>query len=299
MESHDEERLMFKNISYGNSSGSYHIQDTTIALQRQQMVGAFFFTYPGPKMIWQFGELGYDYSIDYNGRCGEKPIRWDYLDQPDRERLFKTWAALINLRNQNEVFTSAYSVNLWLNDTNGRKRISLTHPSMNVIIVGNFGVTDQTIDPSFIHPGIWYDYFSGDSLIYLSGCINMNLHPGQFHIFTDKRLPTPEAGLIVGIEEPVAQIPLQYQLQQNYPNPFNPLTTISFEIPQREHVYLLIYNILGQRVKTLADKVYQPGRYRLIWDGTGESGEKLASGIYFLQLKAGEYIQNRRMVLLK
>ena len=103
----------------------------------------------------------------------------------------------------------------------------------------------------------------------------------------------------MGIEEPVTQIPLQYQLLQNYPNPFNPVTTISFEIPHQEHVRLFIYNILGQRLKTLTDEDYQAGRYRLIWDGTGEAGEKLASGIYFIQLKAGEFIQNRRMVLLK
>lgn len=300
MESHDEERLMFKNISYGASSGNYSVRDTSVALQRQQMVGAFFFTYPGPKMIWQFGELGYDYSINYNGRLGEKPLRWDYLQQPDRERLFKTWAALLQLRNQNEVFTSSQTqVNLWLNDVNGRKRIRLTHSSMNVSIVGNFGVTDQTIDPGFVHPGVWYDYFSGDSVVYISGSLNLNLHPGQFHIFTDQKLPSPEPGLIIGIQEPVTQVPFHYQLWQNYPNPFNPVTTITFEIPRNERVQLFIYNILGQLVKTLTDEIYQPGRYRLSWDGTDQSGNRIASGIYFLQLRAGEYIQNRQLILLK
>jgi hypothetical protein len=188
---------------------------------------------------------------------------------------------------------------LWLNDVNGRKRIRLTHSSMNVSMVGNFGVTDQIIDPQFVHPGIWYDYFSGDSLTFTGGSFNVNLHPGQFHIFTDQKLPTPEAGLIVGIEEPSVQIPLQYQLLQNYPNPFNPVTIISFEIPHQEQVRLFIYNILGQKVKILTEEVYQAGRHRLEWDGTGEAGEKLASGIYFMQLRAGEFIQNRRMVLLK
>jgi 1,4-alpha-glucan branching enzyme len=60
MESHDEERLMFKNIKYGNSSGSYNIKDTGIALRRNEMAAAFYFSIPGPKMIWEFGELGYD-----------------------------------------------------------------------------------------------------------------------------------------------------------------------------------------------------------------------------------------------
>ncbi len=79
MESHDEERLMYKNLTYGNSSGNYNIKNLATALERIKLAGAFFFTVPGPKMIWQFGELGYDYSIEYNGRTGPKPIRWGYF----------------------------------------------------------------------------------------------------------------------------------------------------------------------------------------------------------------------------
>ncbi len=61
MESHDEERLMYKNLQYGNSSGTYNIKFFPIAIQRMKLAGVFYFTIPGPKMIWQFGELGYDY----------------------------------------------------------------------------------------------------------------------------------------------------------------------------------------------------------------------------------------------
>ncbi len=136
-------------------------------------------------------------------------------------------------------------------------------------------------------------------MIYVSGSLNLNLHPGQFHIFTDKKLPTPEPGLIIGLQEPLAHLPFQYQLWQNYPNPFNPITTITFEVPSHGRVQLLIYNILGQQIKTLTDEIYPPGRYRLQWDGTDRSGAKLASGIYFAQLRAGEFVQNRRMILLK
>ena len=64
MESHDEERLMYKNIQFGNSSGSYNVKDLNTALKRVEMCGAFLFTIPGPKMFWEFGELGYDYSIN-------------------------------------------------------------------------------------------------------------------------------------------------------------------------------------------------------------------------------------------
>ena len=302
MESHDEERLMFKNVTYGNGSGNYSVQDTITALQRIQMVGAFFFTYPGPKMIWQFGELGYDYSIDYNGRIGEKPIRWDYLNQPMRERLYKTYAEYLKLRNENEVFRSPNTnVDFWLNDINGRKRIRLMHPSMNVTIVGNFGVTDQVIDPQFLYPGTWYDYFSGDSVIVGGSGLSINLYPGQFRIFTDVKLPTPEPGLLVGIDNKFESTPLTFQLLQNYPNPFNPITNIQFTLPQAAKISLKIYNLLGEEVLTLLSGEKSAGLHHYQWDTTKSSG--IASGFYFYRLEAtykgGEFVQTRRMLLLK
>ncbi len=300
MESHDEERLMYKNIMWGNSSGSYNIQDTTTAIQRIKLAGAFFFTYPGPKMIWQFEELGYDYSIEYNGRTGEKPIRWDYLNQERREKLYKTFAALLKLRRENEVFRSPQTqVGLWLNDAQGRKRITLTHPTMNVVIIGNFGVDSLYVEGDFQHTGYWYDYFTGDSVEVYYTALGWTLAPGEFHIFTDHWLEPPEPGLLTDIDRDFASLPLTYRLLPNYPNPFNPETTIEFEVPRSERVRLVVYNILGQKVRTLADGKYGPGHYRLTWDGTGETGEKLASGIYLLQIKAGSFVKTQRMLLLK
>ena len=106
MESHDEERLMFKNLTYGNSSGSYSIKNFNVALNRMKLAGAFFFTVPGPKMIWQFGELGYDVSIDFNGRVGEKPVRWNYLGDDRRTNLYKVYAALTKLKTDYEAFST-------------------------------------------------------------------------------------------------------------------------------------------------------------------------------------------------
>ncbi len=107
MESHDEERLMYKNLKWGNALGQYDIKKLNIALSRIKLASAFFLTVPGPKMIWQFGELGYDYSIDYNGRLGEKPIRWDYYTNQtnsERQKLFKFISELISLRKKYKVF---------------------------------------------------------------------------------------------------------------------------------------------------------------------------------------------------
>ncbi|MDZ7371493.1 MAG: alpha-amylase family glycosyl hydrolase, partial [candidate division KSB1 bacterium] len=103
MESHDEERLMVKNLLYGNRSGSYNVRQLKTTLQRVEAAAAFLLLMPGPKMIWQFGELGYDVSIESNGRTGEKPIRWNYFDVPERRALYNAFAAFIRLKKRPEM----------------------------------------------------------------------------------------------------------------------------------------------------------------------------------------------------
>ncbi len=302
MESHDEERLMFKNVTYGNSQGDYDIKDTTTALNRIKMAGAFFFTYPGPKMIWQFEELGYDVSINVPCRVCEKPIRWYYFNRPERRKLYKTFAALMKLRKENAVFRDPQTyVSLWLNDPSGKKRIMMIHPEMDVSIIGNFGVTTQSIDPSFVDVGWWYDYFTGDSLFVTNTHDPITLAPGEFHIYTDVRLEPPEPGIWTGIGESRTNttIPENYRLLQNYPNPFNPVTTIEFDVPRSSRVKLVIYNILGQQVRVLEDRVFKPGRHTIRWNGRDDGGQAVASGFYFIRMKADNFIQNKRMLLLK
>ena len=92
MESHDEERMMYK----ADEWGAVGIKgDKSVQLDRAGLCAAFSMLIPGPKMIWQFGELGYDYSIDYNGRVGRKPVRWDYLEDSDRNDLYQEYSYLL------------------------------------------------------------------------------------------------------------------------------------------------------------------------------------------------------------
>ena len=302
MESHDEERLMYKNLEFGNSSGSYNIKDLETALQRIKLAGAFFFTYPGPKMVWQFGELGYDISIDDPCRVCEKPILWQYFDATERHKLYKTFQALLKLRRENAPFHSPSSfVSMDLSDPQGRKRIGIIHPDMRVVILGNFGVTTQSFNPSFYNTGTWYDYFSGDSIEVANVNDQLTLGPGVFHIFTDVRLPAPEPGLVTGIVENRAPglTPADFALHANYPNPFNPETTIEFDVARAGKVKLAVYNVLGQQIRILSNSQLNPGSYRVKWDGTNDSGEAVSSGIYFLRMSAGSFTQHRRMLLMK
>lgn len=94
-------------------------------------------------------------------------------------------------------------------------------------------------------------------------------------------------------------LPKEFNLGTNYPNPFNPTTVIEFGIPKSERVTLEVFNVLGQRVKTLATKEYQAGFYRVTWDGTDNTGTPVASGVYFYRLQAGQFTESKTMMLLK
>ena len=93
--------------------------------------------------------------------------------------------------------------------------------------------------------------------------------------------------------------PKEYSLHQNFPNPFNPVTTIKFDLPGSGDVVLKIYNILGQEVKTLVNKRMDSGFHSIIWNGTNDTGIKVASGMYLYRLRAGDYVKTRKMIFLK
>ena len=146
---------MFKNLTWGNSSPDYDVKIMGNALARVRLNSVFFYTVPGPKMIWQFGELGYDYSIDYNGRLGEKPVRWDYFDDWRRNYNYKFIAELIKLRVENDVFeTDDFSLDVG----SAMKSMRLNSSSMNVFVIGNFDVEQGDISGDFAHTGDWYEY---------------------------------------------------------------------------------------------------------------------------------------------
>jgi len=194
MESHDEERMMYRNTTSGNSSASYDIQNLDTGLERIILSAAMFFTVPGPKMLWQFGELGYDTSIDFNGRTGEKPIKWYYYDIDERKDIYDHFAALIKLKTENEAFRSD---DFEIVDNGLLKRIKITDATMNVIVLGNFDVEQGSVSGDFHDTGWWYDYFKGDSLEVNDTAVSLTLEPGEFRIYTSVKLDKPELSVSV------------------------------------------------------------------------------------------------------
>jgi len=100
---------------------------------------------------------------------------------------------------------------------------------------------------------------------------------------------------------PKAVLPKAFALSQNFPNPFNPSTTIAFDIPegQKVHVTLNVYNMRGQLVRSLVNEVRNEGAYQIQWDGMDNNGGKVSSGVYFYRIKAGDFSNTRKMVILK
>lgn len=102
----------------------------------------------------------------------------------------------------------------------------------------------------------------------------------------------------MGVNEP-DQVPASFRLAQNYPNPFNPSTTIAYSVPSQSHVVISVFDVLGQEVRTLTDEAKSAGNYQVVWDGNDKSGRAVGSGVYLYRIIAGDFMQSRKMLLMK
>ncbi|MDY0183759.1 MAG: alpha-amylase family glycosyl hydrolase [Proteiniphilum sp.] len=181
MESHDEERTAYVQLS---EASTYIKNNLGVRMSLLSANAAFFFTVPGPKMVWQFGELGYDFSINENGRLGRKPIKWDYLLVPERKELHDTYSTLINLRMEHGELFNATSTLSW---SDGRYlTLSSFGKAKNVMVIANF--TDKTTGGgvSFPQTGVWHNYLENGTTIYVpSPTMNVELPPYSFKIYTN------------------------------------------------------------------------------------------------------------------
>jgi 1,4-alpha-glucan branching enzyme len=273
MESHDEERLMFKNMLYGASNGAYDIKDLSTALKRQELAANFFFTIPGPKMIWQFGERGYDVTIEFNGRVGEKPPRWEYMEDWRRKNLYYVYSSLIDLKKNEDVFsTTDFSLDVY----NALKKIKLNSTDMSVVVLGNFDTEEGNINPDFQFTGTWYNYWTGDSIEVTNVNETISLQAGEYRLYTSVKLTKPA---LVGIDV--------FESNNNnnvlYPNPVSESLTITNTENLKE---INIYNLLGSIVYS---DLYTNGSNIRI------DTQKLTPGYYFVRMetKQGEIISKK------
>ena len=312
MESHDEQWIMFRNLNFGNDLNENHdITELDVALNRQKLTGSFFFTIPGPKMIWQFGELGYGggpgeclkpgdgsdgscLSTDV-GRTDPKPIRWDYYSEENRLRLYKTWSELLRLRHSSPVFSST-ETQFEASLGSGIKWIRLQHEDMDAVIVGNFSVLfrDATVD--FTQQGEWHEFVTGNTLDVGNVRQTFNMAPGEVRIYTSNFVEPAEENVFFQVgESDFGQLIRELNIESNFPNPFNPSTQIEYEVPEAGSVVLEVYDVLGRRVTTLVKSNEHPrGVFTVEFDAAG-----LSSGVYIARLKQGGQVVSEKMTLIK
>lgn len=130
----------------------------------------------------------------------------------------------------------------------------------------------------------------GGNWFYRVVAFDFNGNEGEF---------SDEISVPMGLDPLNSTLPKEFALHQNYPNPFNPETWISFDLPKAVDVSITIYNTLGQKVRTLVSEASPAGTYRVLWDGSNDNGIRVASGIYIYTIKAGTFVQSRKMTFMK
>ncbi|MEZ5029334.1 MAG: alpha-amylase family glycosyl hydrolase [Ferruginibacter sp.] len=226
MESHDEERTMYKNLTYGNSSGSYNVKNLNTALAREEAAATVFFTVPGPKMIWQFEERGYDIPLNYGGsNVANKPPHWEYMTVPERVHLYNTYKSIIQLRLNN---TAIFNNTNFTYDFNSGlvKVFQIADPNSagkKITVVANMDVDVKTKTITFQTTGDWTNYISNGTGSGINGATGSNfnltsasqtitLQPGEYHIYISVPVcttPMPTATSPVNYCQNATAVPLQ------------------------------------------------------------------------------------------
>ncbi|TDE01076.1 alpha-amylase family glycosyl hydrolase [Flavobacterium sandaracinum] len=254
-ESHDEERLMYNNLQSGNNTVADHnVRTLNVALSRMSALGAVSLLVPGPKMIWQFGELGWDSSIftcnngsvnspsdATSGDCklDTKPQpQWatNWLGDTNRSKIYDDWAKMITMKTIEPVFSGTVTIN---NSSSLFPNIKITNSALastqlkDVLIVANFNVIAQNVPSGFPYTGTWYNLMDNTTINVISTSATITLQPGEFKIYGNKT-----ASLAIADYEKSPTIVL-------YPNPASDYFTLNETTSKVQ-----IFSITGQLVKS-------------------------------------------------
>lgn len=293
-ESHDEERLMFKNLEYGNSSNPEHnVKELNTAISRMSALGAVTIPIPGPKMIWHFGDLGMENSIftcsdgsvnlpggnDGDCKLDTKPQpQWanNWLSDPVRSQVYEDWARLHQLKIEEDVFEGEYTINSGGTLT---PRIHVYNNSLasnelkDVIVLANFDVVERTVNPNFPHTGTWYelmDESGSTSLNVTNTTADITIPAGEFRIYSNamSTLSTNEVSM------------LNYSV---YPNPANSFFSISNKVDTVQ-----IYDMNGRLLKEYKGGFEAKHRFET---------NSLNTGLYFIRYTNEAQSQTQKLLI--
>ena len=177
---------MYKNELYGKSITGYNVRELAVGIQRTKAAAVILLSLPGAKMIWQFGELGYDYKLGSSmeeGRLERKPIRWDYYNVAERRSLYDLYSQMLRLRQEADYFsTENYSADL----LNNFKYVTLISEFKRAVSMANFDVTVLSRSVNFGKSSTWKEYFTGTEITTDSENKTITLLPGEFRLYIEK-----------------------------------------------------------------------------------------------------------------
>ncbi|MFV8356195.1 alpha-amylase family glycosyl hydrolase [Flavobacterium sp. XS1P32] len=290
-ESHDEERLMYNNLQSGNGSATTHdVKTLSVALSRMSALGAVSLLVPGPKMIWQFGELGWEKSIfscnngsvntssdGISGDCklDTKPQpQWtsNWLGDSNRNKIYTDWSKMITMKTTEPVFLGTASIS---NTSTLLPNIKIANNALtstqlkDVLVLANFNVTTQNVPTGFPYPGTWYNLMDNTSFVVSDVNATMSIPAGEFRIYGNK-----VASLAIADYEKATTIAL-------YPNPASDYFTLNETASKVQ-----IFSITGQLVKSFDTNQSA---------GSEFSVSDLNQGLYIVKA----FDENNEMTILK
>jgi hypothetical protein len=262
-ESHDEERNFYKAKTWG--TGTVKTDSVYRITHRVPLNIAFATLVPGPKMLWQFQEIGFDYSIDaFGGRTNNKPPVWDWLNLPHRKAAYDTSAKIITLRRMfPDAFTQGnFSLQIGSGDWESGRRIALTHGDLNLVVLGNFKADASiTASPNFSKTGLWYNVLTGEPVNVTNTSMTVTVPKGQVLLFADRVITFPS-----GIENPVSDAKTNFL----YPTVTSDMVYVTSDTYQHN---IQVFNTQGQLLNTIVnEKEIDLSTY--------------ASGVYFIRLNS-------------
>jgi 1,4-alpha-glucan branching enzyme len=275
-ESHDEERLMYKNIQYGANLNGYNVKTPATALARMSALGAVTLLIPGPKMIWQFGELGWETSIfscndgtvntpsdAISGDCklDTKPQpQWtnNWLGDTNRSKIYTDWAKMITMKIAEPVFSGTATIS----SSSLTPTIKLTNSASSsqlkdVLVLANFDLSTQNVPTGFPYAGTWYNLMDNTSIVVNDVNATIAIPAGGFRIYGNK-----VATLAIASYEKTTTIHL-------YPNPASNHFTLNTNTTNVQ-----VFSISGQLVKSFNSN--QTAGYPF-------SISDLSKGLYFVK----------------
>ncbi|MBE0393000.1 alpha-amylase family glycosyl hydrolase [Flavobacterium sp. PL002] len=290
-ESHDEERLMYKNLQYGNATNTTHnVKNLDVALSRMSTIGAVSLLVPGPKMIWHFGELGWETSIFScnNGtlntpsdatagdcKLDTKPQpQWvnNWLENNARSKIYNDWAKIIALKVSEPIFAGTATMST---SSTLLQNIKITNTALaatqlkDVLIMANFDVTTQNVPTGFPYTGTWYNLMDNSTINVTNVNDPMSIAAGDFRIYGNK-----VAALAITNFESDNSVFI-------FPNP-----TSNYFMINIEAINVQVYSFTGQLIKTFKDNFSKDHQYDV---------NDLPKGIYMVKV----YNQEQQLQVMK